>query len=251
MNGNGIFITGTGTDVGKTVITAGILRTLRVNGIDAVPMKPVQSGAPPYPNGLHPTDLHFSLDAAGLHPSDRELALMAPYIYEPACSPHLAGRLAGRLPDFSHIQACVSNLQMRHQTVLVEGAGGVMVPVNESKTILDLMVLLGFPVVLVARNNLGTINHTLLSIQAIRLAGLDILGIVFNNSVPPDPATAYIRRENPDAIAKFGGVPILGQLRHLPGLNPTDPTVWNHFNADLPGLQARLRLQQPDTPGNQ
>jgi dethiobiotin synthase len=254
----GIFITGTGTDVGKTMVTAGLLAALRGRGVDAVPMKPVQTGAveygkEPFPleeppggeiaralsrQGLCAPDLFFSLAAAELRPSPEELDLMAPFCYEPACSPHLAGNLTGFPPDSNHIQDCVDELVSRHETVLVEGAGGVLAPLNGSETMLDLMVKLGFPVLLVASNTLGTINHTLLSIQVLRQAGLDLLGVVFNNTSEPLLETRFISTENPLAVARFGKVPILGNLRYTPRVEHNLCELRKHFETDADDVLA-------------
>jgi dethiobiotin synthase len=256
----GIFITGTGTDVGKTMVTAGLLAALRGRGVDAVPMKPVQTGAVEYGRAISPAeppggeiaramgmrglgapDLFFSLAAAELRPLPEELDLMAPFCYGPACSPHLAGNLTGFPPDTNHIQACVAELASRHETVLVEGAGGVLVPLNESETMLDLMVKLEFPVLLVASNTLGTINHTLLSIQVLRQAGLDLLGVVFNNTSDTPLKARFIRTENPLAVARFGKVPILGNLRYSPRVEHHLCELRKHFETDAADVLSLLQ----------
>src|SRR3990172_6112147 len=118
----GIFITGTDTGIGKTLVAAGILRWLRRQGIDAVPMKPVQTGARREGDKLAAPDLEFCLAAAGIKPVAGEMKLMLPYAYEPACSPHLAGRLAGRYPEIAEIVNCAEKLLKKHQGLVVEGA---------------------------------------------------------------------------------------------------------------------------------
>jgi dethiobiotin synthase len=236
----GIFITGTDTGIGKTVVAAGLLRRLRQKKIDAVPMKPVQTGAERQGNRLIAPDLEFSLAASGYRPSREEISLMAPYLYEPACSPHLAARLAHNYPDIEKIKDCCDRLLETHKTVLVEGAGGIMVPLNERQLTLELMVLLDYPVVLVARSGLGTINHTLLSIQALRNAGLNLLGVVFNHSAPPLQEDRFIEEDNPEAIARFGNVPVLGKLRYFENNKFDQNETWRQFEADMPGLDSIL-----------
>ena len=231
-----VFVTGTGTGIGKTVVAAAMVGTLRTHGVDAVPAKPIQTGAVVTSDGLVADDLEFCLAATDLTPDADERRHMTPYLYEPACSPHLAGRMAGRYPDVAHLCASVAVLCDRHDVVVVEGAGGVMVPINESETMLDLMRRLGGPVILVAAAELGTINHTLLSIAALRASGLDILGVVFNEADPPGPADDFIRRDNPDVIARFGGVRVLGTLRHRPGLSPHSADLWRQCEQDLADL---------------
>jgi len=236
----GFFITGTDTGVGKTVVTAGLLRGLRARGIDAIPMKPVQTGALSTPDGLRAPDLEFCLSAAGICPSPDERALMAPYLYEPACSPHLAGRLCGRYADIGWVRECARRLGRAHECLLVEGAGGVMAPLDDERTMLALMRALGLPVLLVARATLGTINHTLLSLGALRETGLRVLGVVVNHVV--EAARDFIIEDNLKAIAQFGGLPVLGEVRHMKrvaaGGGSTE--AWRAFESDMIGLRVIL-----------
>ena len=236
----GIFITGTDTGIGKTVVTAGILRWLRSQGVDAVPMKPVQTGATKQRGRLISPDLEFCLAASGIKPDADELKLMLPYVYEPACSPHLAGRLAGKYPEIPEIKRCAETLLQKHQAIVVEGAGGIMVPLNERQTMLDLMVAFSYPVVLVTRFGLGTINHTLLSLNALRSAGLNLLGVVFSHTEPPQPENEFIEEDNPEAIARFGNVPVLGKLMFFENLSPANAEVWQNFEKNMPGLKRIL-----------
>lgn len=226
----GIFITGTGTEVGKTVITAGLLHIFRRQGLDMVSMKPVQTGGTPCGDGWAVPDLEAHWRAAEFRPSDDERVLMAPYCYEPACSPHLAGRLAGAYASIPRIRACATELIARHDALLVEGAGGILVPLDETHTNLDLMSALKMPVLLVAHRGLGTINHTLLSVRALRDAGLRLLGVVLNETQNVEPD--YITRDNPNAIASFGEVDILGNIDYL-GQTPD----WRRFERCMPGLE--------------
>ena len=236
----GIFITGTDTGVGKTLVAAGILRWLREQRIDAVPMKPVQTGARREGDKLVAPDLEFCLSAAGLKPSDSELKLMLPYAYEPACSPHLAGRLAGNYLKIPEIVRCARKLLEKHQAIVVEGAGGILVPLNERQTMLDLMAELNYPVVLVARFGLGTINHTLLSVRVLKSAGLDLIGVVFNRTEPPRAQNELIEEDNPEAIAAFGDVPVLGKLGYFKKLNPVSVKVWQSYKTNMSGFEAIL-----------
>ena len=218
MNSKGIFVTGTDTGVGKTVVTAALVSLFRADGIDAIPMKPVQTGCIPEAGGLVVVDLEFCLNMANLVPSLAEHKLMAPYCFQPACSPHLAAAQVGETISVSRIADDFSALQADHELVIVEGAGGVMVPINGKETILDVMVRLSLPVLLVARSLLGTINHTLLSLRELALAGVSVLGVIFNDSRPytggKDPELLWdeIVRDNRLTIERFGDAPILGHL---------------------------------------
>jgi len=236
----GIFITGTGTGVGKTVVAAAVLRAARGAGIDAVPLKPVQTGAVEGPDGLRAPDVEFALSAAGLDTPPDDVGLMAPFLYKPACSPHLAGRLAGEPLKVEAVRACAEKLLTRHDALLVEGAGGVMVPLNESATMLDLMCALSMPVLVVALDSLGTINHTLLTLAALRQAGLEVLGVVFNQPERPADGDEFIRRDNPETIARFSGAAVLGQLPHAADLAAGNTDSWVRVEAGLTGLPAIL-----------
>jgi len=232
----GLFITGTDTDAGKTVVSAGILRLLKQNGVDAVPVKPVQTGGYPSDEGLLAPDLEFSLAAADIEPDHDEKKLMAPYVYDPACSPHLAGRMAQAYPEISKIDDCIQKLLQKHKAVVVEGAGGIMVPLNETETMLDLMKSLKYPVVLVSRLGLGTINHTLMSVQTLRSAGIELVGVVFSRMQPSQPENRFIEEDNPKTITQFGNVKVLGNIRYLPNLDAKDDDLWVCFEEDMPGF---------------
>lgn len=240
----GVFITGTGTEVGKTMVAAAVLRSARLAGIDAAPLKPVQTGASRGPAGLIAPDVEFCLAAAGLDPSPDERAMMAPCLYEPACSPHLAARIEGRPVDEAAILAAARGLIERRDALIVEGAGGVMVPLSESRTMLDLMADLAMPVVVAALDSLGTINHTLLTLAALRAAKLDVLGVVFNRPAPTEPVgdktDQRIRRDNPEIISRLGGVDVLGLLPYAPGLEANGPTGWRAIEGGFHGMPAIL-----------
>lgn len=238
MSLRGYFITGTDTDVGKTVITAGLLRMLRGRGLDAATMKPVQTGAESVNGRMVAPDLAVHHRAAEWTPPDDDVALMAPYLYEPACSPHLAGRMAGSYPEIGRIVDAASELSERYAPLLIEGAGGVYAPVDEEKTMLDLMQTLGLPVILVAHRGLGTINHTLLSLEALRGAGLRVAGVVLNETQDVEPD--FIRADNPDAIARLGRAPILGNIDCLRDWETNPDAAWQRFAEGFTGFETLL-----------
>ena len=220
----------------KTIVAAGCLRGLLGLGVCACTMKPVQTGARVKKDELIAIDLEFHHRAAGIDVGKEELHWMAPFLYEPACSPHLAGRMAKSYADFGVIRDCFKKLTKRYERVLVEGAGGVYAPIDEKKTMLDLMKALKLPVVLVARRGLGTINHSLLSIEAIRGAGLELLGVIFNET--EDVKRDFIREDNPAAVKQFGDVRILGDVDYLPGIDNHDASAWARFEKCVPGIDA-------------
>ena len=228
------FITATGTDVGKTIITAGFLRYLRSTGVNAISMKPAQTGAEKIDGRWVAPDLQVHWEAAGLDPSPEEQDIMAPYLYEPACSPHLAGRMAKRYPDINHILDCAKKLEAQYECVLAEGAGGLYAPITETETMLDLMKALGYPVFLVAHRGLGTLNHTLLSIEAIRNAGLTLGGVILNETEDVEPD--YIKQDNPAAIQTFDKTKILGNVDYLTQLESEPDLAWTRFEDCFPSL---------------
>jgi dethiobiotin synthetase len=229
----GLFITGTDTGVGKTIVTAGILHTLRQRGMDAAPMKPVQSGGVFQGGAWRAPDLDYSLRVAGMADPQAARSRMAPYVYEPACSPHLAARMAGETPSITHIVDCARQLEKRHDLVLAEGAGGILVPLNEDDLMLDLMKALAYPVLLVARAGLGTINHTLLSVECLRRAGLEIFGVVFCETECIAPENRFIADDNPKAVAHFGDVDILGTVGYTANLQEDSKAFWDAFSDSI------------------
>ena len=230
----GFFITGTDTGVGKTLAAAALLAVLRKDGCDAVPLKPVQTGCSRGPQGLVASDLEFCLRLAGLE-GTAERALMAPYRFEPACSPHLAAERAGQRIEIAAIAAAGESLAARHAAVVVEGAGGVLAPVQGETTMCDVMIALALPVVLVARPGLGTINHSLLSLRELRRAGLRVAGVLFNQA---QPAWGPVEEDNLRTVARLGQVRVLGCLPYLPHLAAGAGTPQEFHAAVRPHLPA-------------
>jgi dethiobiotin synthase len=217
-----VFVTGTGTGVGKTLVAAGLLKALRDAEVAALPMKPVQTGCPEVKGRLSATDLEFSIRMSGLKTETQLLDLMCPFPYSPTCSPHLAGRLSGIQPDVRTIHTKMKKLWKSCDFLVVEGAGGVMVPLNDNEKMLDLMVKLNWPVILVSRGDLGTINHSLLSLAVLRNEGLKIIAVVVNHLIED---TSIITEDNPRAIAKFGEVPLIVEIPYMPGFEESVSNV--------------------------
>jgi len=214
---HGFFITGTDTGIGKTALSALLLAELRRRGIHAAPMKPVQTGVRRQESG----DMEYCLSMAGMDVSNENRAMMSPYRFEPACSPHLAAELAGTEIEIAQIVSAAQTLASEYDCLIVEGAGGCMVPLNRRELMLDLMAKLNLPVLLAARPGLGTINHTLLSIRALREADLEIAGIVFVAGAAGE--SGVIEEDNVFTIEQFGGIPMLGTIPFCPQLRGTSP----------------------------
>jgi adenosylmethionine-8-amino-7-oxononanoate aminotransferase len=237
MKHMGLVVLGTDTDAGKTHVAGGVLHFLRTV-CDAVPAKPVQTGCVPDAEGrLSAPDLDLSLSSNGLKPSDEERALMSPYLFRIPCSPHLAAEREGREIDTAVMVDALRRLAARHDCVVAESAGGALVPLNgRGETILDVIQAVDWPVLLVVRNGLGCINHAWLSVEALRSRGIEILGVVVNETkpFPKDELNALIWSDTAKSIDRFCGVPVLGTAPFCKG-------PWTSVAKDAPGLAAVLR----------
>lgn len=220
VSSRGFLVTGTDTGVGKTVVTAGLVGVFCRHGLDAVAIKPVQSGAKVENGELVPEDVIFYRLAAGLtHPID-QLNL---YRFAPAVSPHLAAELSGQKVDPQRVVDFCQQALLRHQITLIEGAGGLCVPLSGPHfTVADLARELSLSLIVVARIGLGTINHTVLTVAYARNIGLEVVGIIFNGLKPEEAGPT--ERDNPGIIAEMSGVPVLGILPHLPGVSVEEGT---------------------------
>lgn len=195
----GYFITGTDTNVGKTVVSAALMCALR--GSEKVCYwKPIQTG-------IEADDDTQTVRALATC-SDAEI-YDAGYRLEKPLSPHLSARLADVRIELKEILKLWNAASDEHFW-LVEGAGGVFVPLNEKDLMIDLIAALGLPVVIAARSALGTINHTLLTVEALRARDIPIAGVIMNG----EP-----NEENRKAIEHYGQVKVLGELPHLDGLS--------------------------------
>lgn len=226
-----LFITGTDTEVGKTVITALLGLLYQDAGLKVACFKAVQTGAVRRANGLLAPDVLFYAAMLGL---DEDLKTFCPYVFEPPLSPHLAARLAGVKIDPARIGEHYTALAGRYDAVLVEGAGGLMVPLGENYFIRDLISDLGLPTLVVARPGLGTINHTLLTVTCARQASLTVAGVAINRyPSAPDPAA----QDNPAAIATLGKVNVLAVV-------PEIATLDNEVRSRPALLAAARRLEK-------
>ena len=214
MRMSSIFITGTDTGVGKTAVTAGLTAILRAHGRDAVPMKPVQTGGIPAGNQILAEDVQFYRRVTSLPVTPAEIN---PYCLIPAVSPHIAARLSGTTIDLDEIEQAYCRLASRHEVVLVEGAGGICVPINDSFIFADLAKRLNLPLLVVARPDLGTINHTVLTVRYAQQCGLKVTGIIINGYRAETATMA--EKTNPEVIQALTGIPILGIIPWIDGLN--------------------------------
>jgi dethiobiotin synthase len=199
------FITGTDTDIGKTVIAA-----MLTQGLGARYFKPIQSGTE------QTTDTDTVRQLTGL---PREYFSASAYTLKAPLSPHLAAARENTRIDLTAITlpADPPTPGGPGQRLIVEGAGGLMVPLNEKDLMIDLIKQLDLPAILVAPNRLGTINQTLLSLAALRARSIPVIGVILNQGINDDHA---------QAIARFGRVPVIAQVPNLPVLSPLLLAEW-------------------------
>jgi dethiobiotin synthetase len=203
--GKGLFITGTDTGVGKTFVAAGLIVALKAIGYTVCPMKPVETGCCVRNGRLIPRDTTHLIRASGIHePVDR----INPYRFRPSVAPSVAAGLENRAIHKKRIISIHKRLVKKYDITIVEGAGGIMVPVYREYLFLDLIKDLGLPLLIVTRPGLGTINHTLLTIEIATMRGIKVLGVIINHTTPKK--SGLPEKTNPEIIEKLGRVPILG-----------------------------------------
>lgn len=201
--GKGIFVTGTDTGVGKTIVAATLARLMRQKGINVGVMKPVTSGCREELGHLVSDDAVLLCQAAGLSCNDD----IAPYLLREPLAPAEAAKLDGIRIDLERIKAAYGRLAARHDVVIVEGAGGLLAPLTEHLLTTDLIRTLDLPLLVVARPNLGTVNHTLMTCFCARRMGLTVAGVIVNN-FPEIPDLA--EQGSPRQIESLSGAPLLG-----------------------------------------
>jgi dethiobiotin synthetase len=185
----GIFVTGTDTGVGKTVVAAGLVRLARKAGICAIAVKPIETGCKVRSGALFPEDGAFLREAAESHLSLDECV---PFRFSLPASPARAAAMEGRTLKISDVEEHVRALAEGADLTVVEGAGGLMVPIQDRLMMIDLAERLGYPTLLVGRTRLGTLNHTLLSVTALKERGMSVAGIVLSCSAPDNgPEEAF------------------------------------------------------------
>ncbi|MEA2625889.1 MAG: dethiobiotin synthetase [Candidatus Binatota bacterium] len=205
---NGLLITGTDTGVGKTLVACAIARALSLR-LRVAPFKPVETGCAALHGELRPDDA-LRLRAAAA--SDADLELVCPFRYAEPLAPWLAAERAGRPVSIERLHACFARLAEIADLVIVESAGGLLVPLADDYTFADLAHDLDLPLVLVVRSKLGAINHTLLTLECASARGLDVLGYVLNDV---DPGRDLARETNRRVLERFARVPCLAAVPHL------------------------------------
>lgn len=221
MNARGYFVTGTDTGVGKTVVACALARGLARRGLDVGAMKPIETGV----GAAGPLDALALRDAAG---AGDPLADVCPQRFALAAAPTVAAAAEGREVDLDAVRGAWSRLAARHAWLVVEGAGGLLVPAAKGACMADLARELGLPLVVVARGGLGTINHTLLTLEAASARGLPVAGVVISHAGgAPSPADAA----NLGALRAALGEGLVGEIPPLAGgaPPPADALDWERL----------------------
>lgn len=210
---NGVFIIGTDTGVGKTVIAAGLALVARERNIRVGVMKPVATGCFDRGGELLSHDTLFLLEASG----GKKHEIANPVRFKNPLAPLAASREEFRAVDTSQILRAYGELHENFDFVIVEGIGGLMVPFTENYFVSDLIKEFDLPVIIVARTKLGTINHTLLTVDAAKSRGIRVKGIIFNNF--DENSLGIDEQTSPRIISDLSGVPVLGMVPKITGLD--------------------------------
>ena len=202
-----LFITATETGVGKTAVAASIAAILRKRGRDVGVLKPIATGCDEIGGRLVSSDAVCLAAAAGVHDEDD---LVCPVRYKYPLAPMVAAELERRPIDYRAIRRAFKELRRRHDCLIIEGIGGIMVPLTAKRSVVDFAAEIGAPILVVGRIGLGTINHTLLTVECARSHGLKVAGIVLNT--PQESVGGIAAETNPAAIAQLTKLPVLGPL---------------------------------------
>jgi len=208
----GLFVTGTGTEVGKTVVTAALAHAFGRQGVDVGVAKPIATGCQRRNGKLISTDAKQLLRASGVKDP---VEWVSPYRFKPPVAPSVVSGKRGI--SFSRIDQAIRRLSDHHDLLLVEGIGGLLVPLDARRTVLDLAAHLKLPLLVVAHAGLGTLNHTLLTLEAARSRRLEVAGIILNQR---SRAPSLAEQTNPKVLRKLSQVPILGVIPRLKSPSP-------------------------------
>jgi len=236
----GFFICGTDTGVGKTVVTAGIALAMKKRGINVGVMKPVETGCPVVDRECVPVDARFLTQAADVKDG---LDIVCPYRLKQPAAPSIASRLEDVHIDLNYINDQYFQLSLMHEVVLVEGVGGLLVPLNNSELVSDLVLQLGIPMIVVARPTLGTINHTLLTLNYAKMLGIRVAGLVINGFGRQQ--ITVTERTAPDEIQHFADVELLGILPWIKTVSVPDMKMEGLVEEIADRLNIDSLLQNP------
>lgn len=227
----GFFVTGTDTGVGKTIIAGVLIKTFNVLGLKTGGMKPIESGCVREGGVLIPSDGMFLKQTANMQ---EPITLITPCCFEHALAPLPASEIEKKHISIPDIRKAFYSLYKNYQTMIVEGVGGLMVPLKKNYFVVDLAKELGLPLIIVAKPGLGTINHSMLTVNYALKEGLAVAGLIINYCHPAENSLA--EETNPQLLEQISPVPIIGIFPHLN--NRDDDTILTAMkNLDMELLQ--------------
>lgn len=221
----GIFIVGTDTDAGKTIVAAGLMHIMRSNGYNATYFKAALSGASEAGNKLIPGDTKIVSEVGNLKEDYNNIT---PYVYKVAVSPHLAAKLENNPINLDVIKEKFNSLKEKYDYIIAEGSGGIICPLIADErglyTLENLIKDLNMSVIIVARAGLGTINHTVLTVKYIQSLEINIKGIIINNYVDN-----LLCNDNIKMIEKITSLPIIGKLENIDNIENIGESIDNNM----------------------
>ncbi len=226
LNGKGIFVTGTDTGVGKTLVAAGIACLLHGSGLKVGVMKPVATGGSRKSDMLVSDDAIMMKEAA--HSRD-EYSLINPICLPSMMAPVVASKVDRLQVDWKTIWSAFKTLSKKHNHLVVEGIGGLLVPITDDLYVADMARKMKLPLIIVSRPTLGTINHTLLTIEVARSRGLKIKGVIFNNT--KIGGGTLLEETNKIEIEKLSGVPVIASIPYI--RSPTSGGIATYLNDNI------------------
>jgi len=226
----GFFVTGTDTGVGKTLIAAALIKAIGLLGMSVCGMKPIETGCTREGNTLVPSDGMFLKNIASM---DETLSHVTPCCFEHALAPIVAADMEGITVNLNKVRSAFKDLTTAYQSIVVEGVGGLLVPLGKDYFVLDLAKEMGIPLVVVARPGLGTINHTLLTVNYALKAGLKVAGIIINYTYQSEGSAA--EETNPRVIKQLSPVPVIGVFPYLDDMSDEalEKAVLKNLNMEI------------------
>jgi len=222
MKSKAIFITGTDTGVGKTVVCAGLAAAFKNKGMDVGVMKPIATGVKRQRDKYISSDAKFLINASKVKD---DASLINPYSIDLPLAPNIAFKLRKKNISLDKIKDCFYKLSTKHSLLLIEGIGGLLVPIYDNYLVANFIKDLDVPLLIVSRNGLGTINHTLLTLKQADEFGIEILGIIFNRTI--NGAKDISQKTNPGIIQKIAKVNIFGELPYIKSVNVENGKITN------------------------
>ena len=232
-----VFVTGTDTDVGKTVVTAGLAAVMQSLGYKSGVYKPFQSGAE-VKNGFL-----VSPDLAYVKQFDFYIETLCSYLLKAPTAPYIAAELDGIEIDMDTIQQEYNSIKENCDILLVEGAGGLMVPVTKEILMIDVAKMMEIPLLIVARPDLGTINHTLLTINAAKQAGIDVAGVIINRY--PRATNDIAIKTAPKLIEEYSDTNILGIIPDIEDFKNAKPGALINIFINSLDIEGIFRIKIP------